>query len=47
MIGLLPLTYSTIADWSRLEDVDVKPHEVQALLILDRTMLYPSDEEDK
>jgi hypothetical protein len=47
MMGLLPLTYSTIRDWAGFEDVEVRPHEVQALLIIDRTLLYPSEEEVK
>ena len=45
--GLLPLNYSTIFAWRDLEEIDIQPHEVQALLIIDKTMLYPSDEEEK
>ncbi|HXG70341.1 MAG TPA: hypothetical protein VNJ04_06965 [Gemmatimonadaceae bacterium] len=45
MNGLLPLTYSTISDWSRLQDIPVAPHEVDALMVLDRTLLYPRPEE--
>ncbi len=45
MSGYNPLTYSTIADWARLKDVDIEPHEVDALLYLDAVMLHPGDRE--
>lgn len=43
MNGYNPLTYTTIADWARLKDVDISPHEVDALLYLDGAMLHPGD----
>lgn len=42
MHGMAPLSYSTIADWARLMDVTVQPHEVEALLILDAIRAHPS-----
>lgn len=39
----MPLSYTTIADWARLKDVDVEPHEVGALIALDSAMLHPGD----
>jgi hypothetical protein len=33
--GLLPLSYTTIADWSRLTGQVIRPHEVAALIQLD------------
>lgn len=43
MSGLLPLSYTTIADWARLTDTDVDPLEVDALMQLDAAMLYPEE----
>lgn len=45
--GLNPLTYTTIADWSRLTGTTVYPHEVQALLALDAVMLHPPKPKDE
>lgn len=41
MGGLSPLSYTTIADWSRLKRVDVLPHEVEAVIILDSILFSP------
>lgn len=41
----MPLSYTTIRDWSRLKGIDVEPHEVMALIALDAAMLYPGDPE--
>lgn len=41
--GYAPLSYSTIADWARLKKVDIEPHEVEALILLDAAMLSPDD----
>jgi hypothetical protein len=41
MGGYAPLTYTTIADWSRLNRVPIDPEEVRALMQLDAAMLYP------
>lgn len=38
MNGFAPLTYSTIRDWSVLTDRAIAPHEVHALMVLDRAM---------
>ncbi len=45
MNGLNPLTYTTVADWSRLKGVKPEPHEVEALLTLDAVMLFPGEAE--
>ncbi len=39
----MPLSYTTIADWSRLKGISVKPHEVDALIYLDAAMLSPGE----
>lgn len=41
--GYNPLTYTTIADWSRLTGTTVHPHEVEALIRLDAVFLNPPD----
>lgn len=41
MTGIVPLTYTTIADWSRLTGTAVAPHEVHALLVLDAVRCHP------
>lgn len=46
MNGFAPLSYTTIADWARLTDRTVRPHEVKALLALDRVMRNPPTETD-
>lgn len=38
--GASPLGYGTIADWSRLTNTNTRPHEVEALLMLDGAMFY-------
>lgn len=45
MAGFSPLSYSTIADWSRLTGNEPTPDEVTALLRLDATMLAPAPAE--
>jgi hypothetical protein len=45
--GLLPLTWTTIRDWSFVTGEEIEEHEAQALLIIDRTLLYPSDDEEE
>ncbi len=44
--GVSPLTFSTIADWARLTDRDIAPHEVHALLTLDSVRRHPPPETD-
>jgi hypothetical protein len=39
--GLAPLSYSTLAHWSALTANRVEPYEVEALLLLDATLLAP------
>lgn len=39
MSGFLPLTYTTIADWSRLTGNNPRPYEVEALFALDAILL--------
>lgn len=39
MDGLVPLTYATIADWSRLMKVVPDPEDVNALFTLDAVLL--------
>jgi hypothetical protein len=45
MDGLAPLSYATIAEWSRLKGVPILPIEVEALMLLDSAMLYPGEPE--
>jgi hypothetical protein len=45
MSGPAPLSYSTIADWSRLKGVVILPEEIDALLLLDSVMLFPGERE--
>jgi hypothetical protein len=49
MNGIAPLSYATVESWSRLKGVDVMPHEIDALFLLDSVMIYPGnpDEDDK
>ena len=47
MSGLVPLTYTTIADWKELKGIDIAPHEVEALLMLDAVMTYPGEPEEE
>ena len=42
--GWLPLTFTTIADWSKLLDINILPEEVSALMQIDRALLYPVNE---
>lgn len=39
--GWLPLTHTTIRDWRENMSITLAPHEVSALLLLDRALLYP------
>lgn len=41
MGGFNPLTYTTIVDWALLTGREIEPHEVDALLALDRVLLSP------
>ena len=41
----MTLSYTTIADWARLKDLDVQPHEVMALIAIDSAMLHPEEKE--
>lgn len=43
-VGLMPITYSEILAWSKLMDRNVRPHEVEALLMLDVTMRCKPDD---
>jgi hypothetical protein len=45
MSGFNPLTYSTIAHWSRLTETRVESDEVRALILLDAIMLNPGEME--
>ena len=45
--GVNPLTYGTIADWSRLTDQYPEPHEVDALFQIDAAMIYTPEVEEK
>lgn len=45
MNSIVPLTYSTIAEWSRLTDTVVAPHEVHALIVLDSVRCHPGTPE--
>lgn len=44
MSGFAPLTYTTIADWSRLKGIEIRSWEVDVLLVLDSVMLFPGKE---
>ena len=49
-VGLQPLSYTTIADWARLKDVQPKPHEVEAMIVLDAILCSkpkPEDEDEE
>lgn len=41
MSGIIPLTYSTIADWAQLTGVRPTPGEIEALLVLDGVLCHP------
>jgi hypothetical protein len=41
---LVPLTFTTVDAWARMTGNRPAPHEVVALLELDRTLCYPPDE---
>jgi hypothetical protein len=43
--GVAPLSYATVEAWSRLMDVRVDPHEVEALMALDAVMCHPGENE--
>ena len=45
-VGVHPLSYSTIADWARLNDLQPQPHEVQGLLALDAILCSKPKPED-
>ncbi len=47
MGGMNPLSYGTIAEWSRVSAIVPEPHEVEALFYLDAVMLSPDAMEDK
>ena len=42
--GLEGITYQDIDAWARLTDRRPEPHEVQALIALDRAVLHPGDD---
>ena len=44
MSGLSPLTYTTVDAWARLTGRDPQPHEVDALMVLDRVRRHPPAE---
>lgn len=41
MGGLAPLSYGTLAEWSKLNHTELSPIEVQALMYLDAILLTP------
>jgi hypothetical protein len=41
MHGLSPLSYSTIAEWSRLKHIPIESDEVDVLLMLDGILMHP------
>ncbi len=43
MSGLLPVSYQTIGEWSRLKRIRLMPYEVDGLIAVDMAMLYPGD----
>lgn len=45
MSGVAPLSYGTIADWTRLTGAIVRPEEVRALIRLDAVLLHPEPRE--
>jgi hypothetical protein len=45
-LGFAPLTYTTVADWSRLMGLAVAPHEVEALMQIDGVMRHPGEPGD-
>jgi hypothetical protein len=42
--GLDPITYQDVDAWARLTDRMPEPHEVHALMRLDRAMIHPGDD---
>jgi hypothetical protein len=44
MGGLMPVSFTTIADYSRLKDIQFRPHEVDAIVQLDSVLLYPGED---
>ena len=45
MAGIAPLSYSTVAEWARLMNIDPSPLEIQGLMILDGVMRNPESDE--
>lgn len=43
MSGLAPLTYGTLADFSRLTRTPLDPEDVEALFVLDAVMSHPDE----
>lgn len=41
MSGAQPITYEQIDAWNRLLDIQVKPYEVEALILLDLALRHP------
>jgi hypothetical protein len=39
-----PLSYQTVAEWGRLTDTRIAPHEVEALMVLDAAIRQSSEE---
>lgn len=47
LAGAAPITYADIEAWARLLDRRPSPHEVSALLELDRAVRHPAPEADE
>lgn len=43
----MPLSFPTIDAWARITGEEIRAHEAQALMLLDRTLLYPSDDDSE
>lgn len=41
--GFCPLTHTTIRHWAENMDEHPKPHEIEALLLIDKAYLFPGD----
>lgn len=47
MSGFLPLSHTTVFHWRRNMRIRVEPHEIAALLLLDRARLYVTDDDEE
>ncbi len=46
MGGLAPLSYPVVESWARLKDIQLQPHEIDALLLLDSVLLSAASSDE-